>query len=117
MTLYRLVEFGDLEKEPVQWVGVHPVKWHNRPEQPTAGFVETDYTTEEFERLAAAEKALQSSFNQVVDERNGLAEQHAALLAASKEAHNALLLEWDLSHKQAIKKAVKILSAAIAQAK
>lgn len=41
MRRYRLVKEEDLETTPVQWVGVHPIRWGDRDE-PTAGFVEDD---------------------------------------------------------------------------
>lgn len=40
MTIYKAVEIPS--DVPVSHVGVHPVKWHERPEQPTTGFVPLD---------------------------------------------------------------------------
>lgn len=35
--LYRAVEIPS--DEPIQYVGVYVLKWHERPEQPEAGFI------------------------------------------------------------------------------
>jgi len=37
--LYREVDF---EKEPCVFVGVHCLRWHEHPDQPTIGFVEVE---------------------------------------------------------------------------
>ena len=39
MNLYREVDFL---KEPCVFVGVHVVRWHEHPDQPTVGFVEVE---------------------------------------------------------------------------
>jgi len=39
VNLYREVDFL---KEPVVFVGVHALQWHNHPDQPTIGFVEVE---------------------------------------------------------------------------
>ena len=44
--LYKGIEIGT--DEPVQFVGVYVLRWHERPEQPTMGFrpIEKDEVTE-----------------------------------------------------------------------
>ena len=40
---FRFVPIGEKESsEPVQYVGVHPMRWHRRPAQPSAGFTPVD---------------------------------------------------------------------------
>jgi hypothetical protein len=39
VNLYREVDF---EKEPCVFVGVHCLRWHEHPDQPTIGFVEVE---------------------------------------------------------------------------
>lgn len=53
----RVVEAtADGFAEPVQWVGVYALRWHDQPTQPTVAFVETDVVDK---LLAACEKALE----------------------------------------------------------
>lgn len=40
MTLFKAVEMPSVV--PVNYVGVHPVRWHEHPDQPTAGFAPVD---------------------------------------------------------------------------
>lgn len=54
--LYRRVD--PVSGEPVNFVGVGPVGWHDHPEQPQAGFVETDWTLDEVLRLVGAAQDL-----------------------------------------------------------
>ena len=42
VALYKAVDLKT--GEPVQYVGVHPLKWHDHPEQPDMGFVEYEST-------------------------------------------------------------------------
>ena len=37
--------------EPVNFVGVHPLIWHDHPEQPEAGFIECNEKIEALEEL------------------------------------------------------------------
>lgn len=43
---YRAVEIGS--PEPVNYVGVHPLIWHDHPEQPEMGFTEEKVYPKEF---------------------------------------------------------------------
>ena len=43
VALYKAVDLKT--GEPVQYVGVHPLKWHDHPEQPDMGFVEYESPT------------------------------------------------------------------------
>jgi hypothetical protein len=56
MTLYKGFELPS--EIPVSHVGVHPIRWHEHPDQPTAGFAPVDVealavniTTEVLKRL------------------------------------------------------------------
>ena len=49
---YRRIDMPS--DEPLQFVGVHPVRWHSRPTQPTAGFVEARYNQRETPEVRAA---------------------------------------------------------------
>lgn len=40
MALYRAVELPS--EEPVQYVGVYVLRWHERPSQPEVGFIPVD---------------------------------------------------------------------------
>ena len=55
--LYYCYNAGEAEGKPVQFVGVHAVKWGEHPEHPTVAFVESGYRTETFDKLLAACKA------------------------------------------------------------
>ena len=57
---YRLVEQEDLETTPVQWVAVHPVRWHQHPDQPQCGFVEDDSFDDLLAACEAARDAIAS---------------------------------------------------------
>lgn len=40
--LFRAVDLTTEEQEPVQYVGVYIMRWHDRPKDPTVGFVRLD---------------------------------------------------------------------------
>lgn len=39
MNLYKRVDIG----ESYNFVGVHPIRWHEHPDQPSAAFVEVEF--------------------------------------------------------------------------
>ncbi len=59
--LYQAVSVEEMQAgTPVQFVGVHPLLWHDHPEQPTMGFVEYD-ADPEYTRDAALGRAVRVS--------------------------------------------------------
>lgn len=60
---FRFVPIGEKESsEPVQYVGVHPMRWHRRPAQPTAGFTPVD---DEIKVLRDQRRELRERLNQI----------------------------------------------------
>jgi len=58
--LFEYAPIEDIDREFVDYVGVHPLSWYDCKE-PTAAFVESKYTTEMFDELLAACMAAKES--------------------------------------------------------
>jgi len=52
--LFDCYSIEEAEGLPMQYVGVHVVKWHDHPPTPTVAFVESRYTVKIIEELIAA---------------------------------------------------------------
>jgi len=61
---YRAVSFNNKgTTEAVNYVGVHPLVWHDHPEQPDMGFVEADDEIDAlFAEIASLKEQLQNNY-------------------------------------------------------
>ena len=63
-TVYKKVEMDENgTKEPVNYVGVHPFRWHDHPEHPDFGFTEIELDLpddEEISKWANSEEKIEN---------------------------------------------------------